>query len=325
MKREKKFKILGIALLLITIPAILMSCSGGDKNEADREVTEEKKVVAIVNGENIYVDDLEIYISQQKSPVAPYIKYGQNNSRMIIREALERMIEEKLVIQEAARLNVIVTNAEIEEAVNENIAKYESGDLRAALRSVNLTLEQFRNRIAYDLLVRKVSSTIIEKMVQVSEKDVLAYYKKNSGEFDEPLKVRVLHILVNEEEKAKKILLHLKKGGDFEVIAKKESTAPEKDSGGDLGFFEEGIMPEAFDKVIFSMKVGDISHVVKTDYGYHIFKLIDKKGPKKTDKAEALSTIRMNLFDQKRDKAFNIWKQELLNKAEIKIVDTFIH
>ncbi|MFH1995041.1 MAG: SurA N-terminal domain-containing protein, partial [Nitrospinota bacterium] len=230
MKREKKFKILGIALLLITIPAILMSCSGGDKNEADREVTEEKKVVAIVNGENIYVDDLEIYISQQKSPVAPYIKYGQNNSRMIIREALERMIEEKLVIQEAARLNVIVTNAEIEEAVNENIAKYESGDLRAALRSVNLTLEQFRSRIAYDLLVRKLSSTTIENMVTVSENDVLAYYRKNSKEFDEPLKVRVLHILVNEEEKANKILLKLNKGGDFEETARRESMAPEKDA-----------------------------------------------------------------------------------------------
>lgn len=323
MKKERFFKILGI-LLLFTLSSILISCTG-EKDEASKETTEKKKIIAVVNGENIYLDDIETYLSQQKSPFATYIKYGHNNPNLIIRGALEKLIEEKLLIQEAARLNVIVTDSEIEAAVKDNIAKYKAGDLRVLLNRANLTLEQLRDRIAYDLLVRKVLSSVIENRIKVREKDVLTYYKKNSRKFDEPLKVRALQILVNEEAKANKILYSLTMGADFAEIAKKESIAPEKDMGGDLGFFEEGIMPEQFDKVIFNMEVGELSQVLKTDFGYHIFKLIDKKEPKKRDKPEALYTIRMSLFNQKREEAFNIWKQELLNKAEIKIVDTFIH
>ena len=91
-------------------------------------------------------------------------------------------------------------------------------------------------------------------------------------------KVRARQIVVADGEEAIQILKRLKKGESFEKVAKEKSLGPEKVNGGDLGYFSQGERPTEFDHV-FTMEVGAISEVIKSPYGYHIFKLEEKMSP----------------------------------------------
>ncbi len=91
------------------------------------------------------------------------------------------------------------------------------------------------------------------------------------------MEIRASHILVDSEEEALKIKNELENGASFEALAKKYSKCPSKEVGGDLGFFGKGVMVKEFEDAAFSLDVGKISEPVKTQFGYHIIKITDKR------------------------------------------------
>ena len=89
--------------------------------------------------------------------------------------------------------------------------------------------------------------------------------------------MRAAQIVVRDRDLVAGILKRLKAGEDFDKVAREVSIGPEAARGGDLGFFERGMMPEAIDRVVFSLPVGKISGVVQSPYGFHIFKVLDRQ------------------------------------------------
>ena len=89
--------------------------------------------------------------------------------------------------------------------------------------------------------------------------------------------VKASHILVEKRSEAERILEELKKGTDFSELAKKYSGCPSKKRGGDLGWFGRGRMVPEFEKAAFSLKKGELSDIVKTQFGYHIIKVTDTR------------------------------------------------
>lgn len=89
--------------------------------------------------------------------------------------------------------------------------------------------------------------------------------------------VKASHILVKKRSEAEKILEELKKGANFAELAKKYSECPSRKRGGDLGWFGKGKMVPEFEKAAFSLKKGDLSDIVKTQFGYHVIKVTDTK------------------------------------------------
>ncbi len=140
--------------------------------------------------------------------------------------------------------------------------------------SVARKLKWSRNFILTQEYIKKVS-----KNWNITDNDLKAYYKKYSPDFKQQEQVHVAHILVKNEDEAKNILEELKKGASFDVLAQKYSIDPAtKNKGGDLGWFGRGKMVKEFEEAAFSLKKpGDISGVVKTNFGYHILLLKGKK------------------------------------------------
>jgi peptidyl-prolyl cis-trans isomerase C len=89
--------------------------------------------------------------------------------------------------------------------------------------------------------------------------------------------VRASHILVNSEQKANDILNQVKGGKKFEKLAKKHSSCPSGKKGGDLGYFTRGRMVKEFEDAAFSMEIGQVSAPIKTQFGYHLIKVTDKR------------------------------------------------
>jgi len=139
--------------------------------------------------------------------------------------------------------------------------------------------ERMKKELAIQVWQKKVLDSI-----KISNKELKDYYKKNIDEFRQKESVHARHILVKTKAEAQKIITQLKPlSGDklkakFIELAKKESTGPSGKNGGDLGFFAKGQMVPAFNEKVFSMKKGTITLApVKTQFGYHVIYLEDKK------------------------------------------------
>lgn len=111
----------------------------------------------------------------------------------------------------------------------------------------------------------------------VTEEEVKAAYDKEAARVQQTERVRARHILVGTEKEAKEILARIEKGEKFEDLAKQYSLDGSKDYGGDLGYFSVGEMVPEFSKAAFALKKGEVSQPVKTDFGWHIIKLEDRK------------------------------------------------
>lgn len=192
-------------------------------------------------------------------------------------QVLQQMVETMVLAKEYT-----VTEKEIDERIKEYKVQFggEEG-LNQALAQNGMTDEQvFKKNIQRELLAEKAATD----GVKITDEEV----KK---EFEEKYKeeIKASHILVKDERTAKVVKERLDKGEDFAKLASEYSIDPSsKDKGGDVGFFTKGRMVSEFDSVVFSLDVDQVSDLVKTEYGYHIIKVTDKKTNKFEDKKKAI-------------------------------------
>ena len=144
-----------------------------------------------------------------------------------------------------------------------------------------------------------------------SEEEIKNYFEENKEFYYEDEEVKARHILVDTEEKALEVKSKLEAGEDFAKLASEYSTdESNKDSGGDLGFFPRGRMVKEFEDAAFSLEIGKISDPVKTEFGYHIIKVEEKKPAKEANFEEKKDEIRESLFDQKLPEVYDSWLSE---------------
>ena len=200
--------------------------------------------------------------------------YNTPEGRRVI---LEQLIGNKLLLQDARR-NLIEGEAEF----------------RAELA-----------RLKERLLISYAGNKVIAG-VKVSEDDVKKYYEENKEQFVKGESVNASHILVDSEEKAQELLAKINAGEiTFEDAARENSSCPSGQNGGNLGSFTRGQMVPEFDKAVFEMNVGEISKApVKTQFGYHLIKLIEKNEAEAAAFDEVKGDITEMLLAEKRREAY---------------------
>ncbi len=296
---------IGLLIALFTV-----GCQGEDENLP-------KGILAQVNGELIALEEfnnelLDIKLEHGKLP-------EDRESLDQLRTAfLDQIINRKLILGEARRMDIHVS----EEEINTNILAlkrdYVGESFKAMLEGRGMSFEQWKRRLKEKLLAEKVITTVAQFDGPIDDKSVEQYYEEHIEEYSFPEQARARQIVVPTEDEAKAILRELRKGEDFEKLAREKSMMPERVYGGDLGFFARGEMPEVFDEV-FSMKVGMVSKVIKSPYGYHIFKIEEKVEAKLREFDEVKDEIAHQIRKKKSEQIYYNWLAELRAKAKIKI------
>ncbi len=181
--------------------------------------------------------------------------------------------------------------------------------------SVQLRIDNIRKALAIEQLI---DQRVVAK-VQVSPKEIRDYYDENKERYRQEESVTASHILVRTKEEAQRVLEELRRGRDFEAVAKEKSIDSTASSGGVLGTFSRGQMLPAFEKVAFSLRVGEISEPVETQLGYHIIKVSEHTEPLQLRFEEVGTEIEQELLQQKRRALFQKMLKELEEKATIRI------
>ena len=153
------------------------------------------------------------------------------------------------------------------------------------------------------------------KGIEVTEDEMQAFYKENPDHFTEPESAQAKHVLVAEEEKALEIMDAITKGEiTFEDAAKEYSSCPSSAQGGDLGEFGRGQMVPEFDQVAFEAEVGKVVGPVKTQFGYHLIKVENRKEASVMAFDEVKDYIHTTLLQQKQNEVYTAKYNELYAK-----------
>lgn len=246
---------------------------------------QKNKVLATVNDREITEQDVYDFLNQLPA---------QTMNQFSTPEGMNRIVEE-LVNQELLYLDAIESGLREEE------------DFIRQLEKAKVSI------------LKQYAITKLLSDVKVSEEDMIAFYNNEKESFIEPEKVRASHILVDTEEKALEILKEINNGLSFEEAASKYSTCPSKEVGGDLGEFTKGKMVPEFENAAFSMKEGEISQPVKTQFGYHLIKLVYKKESSLVPYENVKEQIEKYLLNLKQQEKYTKSTESLKEKYEVKM------
>lgn len=241
------------------------------------------------------------------------------------RSFLAQIIDRQLALTTAEKMGVQVTPAEVDAALAELQRDYPAGEFEANLQEGKMSLDDWKHELRDRLVVEKLAKKIVtdKKIVgeknTVSEAEISSYYRANRDEFERPAQTRARQIVVASAADGEKVLALLKTRVPFAQVAKEYSLSPDSEEGGDLGFFSRGEMPAEFDAVVFNLPVGQLSPLIKSEYGYHIFLVEERRDAGRLTLAQAHDDIRARLQADLEERLYRQWLDELRAKAKIDV------
>jgi len=245
-------------------------------------------------------------------------------------QALENLINFKLLIGEADKKNIQAEEKEIEEQMAQISSRFSNPDqFREQLATLGMTEEELRKEVTNNLKINALLENELTQSSELSEQEIEDFYKNHSDNFSTPERVQASHILIKsdptdgpaEKEQKRQKLANLqeeiKNGSDFAQMAREHSDCPSKSRGGDLGLFAKGRMVKPFEDVAFQLKVGEMSGIVETQFGYHLIKVTERQESQMQSLEETRDKVITMLNRQKKDEAIGNYLNELRNKANI--------
>jgi parvulin-like peptidyl-prolyl isomerase len=275
--------------------------------------------IALVNGEPIGRGEFESKLAEEAALAKGESPLKAEQIASLKEEVLTRLIEEKVMFQRARELSLTVNDAEIEARIGEIKKDYRNEGFDTQFGNGGINYSAWRQALQKGILLEKVIVQDVNGKIQVTDGDAELYFKANRKAYLSEKKVRAAQIVVRDRDRAEGILKRLKAGEDFDKVAREVSIGPEAERGGDLGFFERGMMPDAIDRVVFSLPVGKLSGVVKSPYGFHVFKVVDRQESGGRRFAEVKEKVSGDLRKLKEAEAYERWIEGLMANAAIHV------
>ncbi|MEW6409328.1 MAG: peptidylprolyl isomerase [Nitrospirota bacterium] len=273
------------------------------------------RIVAVVNGDIITLSEV-----QKINAV-----YSSQNIR---RDALNDLIEKRLILQEAKKLGIKTTDDELKDAIEDIKRKNNIDDtgFMSLLAKEGVTLEEYKANLKDQLTIGRIVETEVRSKIVVTDKDISDYYREHLKDFTLPEESRVRHIFLRIDKNnpiavrgvVRDIMKKLKEGVAFADLAKVYSSdEASAKAGGDIGFLKKGQMSPELESIVFSLKSGEVSEPVFTENGVHIIKVEETKGNRQQSLSEVSNKIKEILLQKTYEKRYNEWIRGLRKKAFI--------
>lgn len=232
-------------------------------------------------------------------------------------------VKRELILHRAREKRYSVQAEEVAAEIGRIRSHYPGDSFREMLAEQYVAYDVWIERQKVRLLVEKVIDEELQRKIQVTEDEAKAWFAAHPEMAVVPPRVRVLQILVNDEEEAKLLRSRLMRGDDFATLARERSTSPEGPMGGELGVFAPGEVPEMMN-VVFSLPVNTLSDVVQSEFGFHLFKV----GEVIPGRTLTYENVREDVIDAVRaskvDEAFPAWLQQLAEGVKVSRNDVLL-
>jgi parvulin-like peptidyl-prolyl isomerase len=269
--------------------AVFAACSSGDE-----------RWIAKVDGVPIAFEELQRVVQArfEEDPETPH--------EDILNQELNRLVSDRVILNRAQALDIDVTPSEVE------------ARLRGLHGNEQRMDPQFLEEVRKEMILQRTALVDLADRVGVKESTLVHYFEDNRARYRSPERVQIRQIVIEEEAKARRLLAELRAGGDFASAAAQHSLAPEASEGGLLPPFARGEMPEVFERA-FELEPGELSEVIESPYGFHIF-FLDAKIPAREPELEAVrGQLRAELEQERLAKLKREWLRGLLRGSDIHV------
>jgi parvulin-like peptidyl-prolyl isomerase len=313
--------------LIVLTTAVLMLAG----TQARGEITD--KIIAVVNGEIITQNEFN-------AAFEPYLKridetYPGSDKEAIIRQTkaalLQRFIDDLLIEQEAKKAGTSIKEEEVMEVLRDSLARQNirMEDFLKKTESEGRSLETVKNEVRGQIMRTRLMRREIKSKVMISDQEIGEYYNRHRDEYEGKEAVRIKQILLlipknadgetkaGIRNEAQQILNRAASGEPFDLLAMKYSQGPEAQQGGDIGFIEKGVIIPEVEKAAFSLPLEQISNVIESSLGFHIIKVIDKRGAGLKKIESVREEIKTKLEDEKLEKKYDEWISAVRKKSFI--------
>jgi parvulin-like peptidyl-prolyl isomerase len=311
-----------ILLAFISLVLVAAGCGGTSTT------TLSSNDAAVVGAQSITKDQFNGLMDRAKKSYdaqkRPFPKPGSTEYEQLKGQAVTFLIQRAEFAQEADTMGIKITDSDVNKRIDQLKKQFYGGSdqrYQKTLKQQGLTEGQAKDEVRAQLiseaLFKKVTSN-----VQVSKEEIKAYYNSHKSQYGQPQTREVRHILVAKKALADSLYAQLKAGANFAKLAKKYSKDPGSAANGGKLTISKGQTVPAFDKTAFSLKKGELSKPVHTQYGYHIIQaLSDVKAAQTTTLNKVEASIKQQLEQQRKNDAMTKWvdsKKKSFCKSGIK-------
>lgn len=289
------------------------------------------KIVVVVNNEIITQREIDVMLA----PVYEQYKVAYKGAELIkkleeVREGIiKQLIEDRLILSEAKKASITVEDKEVNARI-EDMRKKMGGEteLENMLAQQNLTLNELRARYKEKILIRKLIDQKVGAKIIITPLEVKNYYAANKKQFLKPEEIQLRQIVIKPDgtdkaaqekglERAREIAKRLKEGCDFAALAKEYSQGPNPSDGGLMGYIKKGELMPQLEQIVFGLKDQELSGIVQSSLGYHIFKVDGRKESRTMDLPEVRQDIEEFLYREKANQKLKGWIESLSKNAYI--------
>jgi parvulin-like peptidyl-prolyl isomerase len=270
-------------------------------------------VIAVVNGQDLHRAQFEQFLRLKLGELSSGETSEALRSRM-----LDEYIRRRLVLAEAKKAGLSVTDAEIEQAANDN----------PPIRSTAASADS-RDELVNHLLVEKYYSQVLLKDVHVTPEEIEKYISENQARIVEKPAFEVREIRVHTADEAERLREQVTTGKvDFAIVARQHSEAPSAEAGG-LVRYEQGQLPSVLGKAVEPLNPGDVSPVIQSSFGFHIFKMERRIQPHPGDERRARlderrAELAEELIARRNQQVVDEALDRLVSRATIRINDALL-
>jgi parvulin-like peptidyl-prolyl isomerase len=274
--------------------ALLAGAAAAEEKTVASE-TKDNDIVVVVNGQ----------------PITAFKFYAELEDKAGS-QILQNLIMESLILQEVEKQKLSITDNDIAQQL-ETLRKQFPNDQSFQYALMGVSQAELYSQLKVQAALWKLGT----RNVTITDDELTKYFEEHKDEYKEPEEVRARHILVKTEDEAKKIISQLDAGGDFAELAKANGLDGTKDTGGDLGFFTYGDMVPEFSKAAFALEIGKYTkEPVKTQFGFHVIKLEERKEEKVHTFDEVKEQVRQAILKEKATPSQQIM-EELVKNAKL--------
>ena len=295
------------------------------------------KIIAVVNDEIITLYEFNTAFEPYRKNIENTYK-GTDKESVIkqTREAfLQRLIDNILIEQEAkkAGAGIIVKDEEVMEVIQDILAKQKLSmqEFSKNLAQEGKSLDSVKKEIRGQMMRARLLRREVKAKILVSDEEIGEYYNKNRQDYEGKETVRIKQILLLLPPDADKTIIakvkneamqlhkRIMNGESFDLMALNYSQGPAAAQGGDVGFIGRGIIIPEVEAAAFILPIGQVSEVIKSDVGFHIIQVVDKKGAGLKPIAAVREEIKTKIEDEKLDKKFDEWIASVRAKSHIEV------
>jgi parvulin-like peptidyl-prolyl isomerase len=314
--------------VVIIIAVVAVAAAGAGAWALSESARRTSAVAARVNGEVILWSQVDAEIERTAAQFGMDVKNpGFEKQRAELTKAvIDQLVAQRLVMQEAQKRNLVATTKDVDERLAAIKRQFpDEATFNKRLAQAGLTVSAVRELIRVQISQRRVADAVAK--ADVTEQEVRQHFESKRESYGRPAQIKVSHILLRVADKsqeavanakAKIVQARLADGAKFEDVARQYSEDPgSAERGGDLGFVSKGTLVKEFEDVAWTLKPGQTSGLVRTQFGLHIIRLYEIRAAEPAEYDKVKGEIREELLSTRRQKEFDTWVAEHRKTAKV--------